>query len=62
MFIPDTLFYQTGVCDKILEEEGVYGRISFIDAPVFFFPLDFDLISLELNDAFTPLFVVTTMI
>ena len=49
---------KTVVCEKILEEGGVYGQLTQLDCPVLFFPLDTDVISLERNSLFADVFLV----
>jgi vacuolar protein sorting-associated protein 33A len=48
---------RTLVSDKILEELGVLGDTSIAELPIYFVPLESDLISLELDDAFGDLFL-----
>ncbi|KAH0544510.1 hypothetical protein FGG08_001409 [Glutinoglossum americanum] len=48
---------RTLVCDKILEEEGVLGDVSIAEFPLYFVPLEKDLLSLELEDSFTELYL-----
>jgi hypothetical protein len=48
---------KTLLCERILEEEGVYGDAHISEFPMDFMPLDDDVYSLELNDAFTDLYV-----
>ena len=43
--------------DKILEEAGVLGDTNVAELPLFFFPLEDDLLSLELNDSFRDLYL-----
>lgn len=43
--------------DKILEEAGVLGDASISELPLFFFPLEHDVLSLELDDAFRDLYL-----
>ena len=49
---------RTLVSNKILEDEGVLGDINVSELPLFFLPLENDLLSLELDDAFSDLFLV----
>jgi vacuolar protein sorting-associated protein 33A len=48
---------RTLVSDKILEEAGVLGDTSILEFPLYFLPLEKDLLSLELNDAFSDLYL-----
>jgi vacuolar protein sorting-associated protein 33A len=48
---------RTLVSDKILEEAGVFGDASIHELPLFFFPLEPDLLSLELEDSFRDLYL-----
>ncbi|KAI9842038.1 MAG: hypothetical protein M1837_007534 [Sclerophora amabilis] len=48
---------RTLVCDKILEDEGVLGDVSFAELPLSFLPLEKDLLSLELDDSFSDLYL-----
>ncbi|KAI1433761.1 vacuolar protein sorting 33A-like protein [Xylaria sp. CBS 124048] len=48
---------RTIVSDKILEEAGVLGDVNISELPIFFFPLERDVLSLELNDAFRDLYL-----
>ncbi|KAI8788981.1 vacuolar protein sorting-associated protein 33B [Biomphalaria glabrata] len=45
------------VCEKILESEGVMGHVSIDEFPLELFPLDKDLLSLELPELFTSFFL-----
>lgn len=47
---------RTLLADAILEEAGVLGDVSSLALPLFFFPLEHDVLSLELNDAFRDLY------
>ncbi len=44
--------------NKILEDAGVLGDVSVEELPIFFLPLEQDLLSLELEDSFGDLFLV----
>ena len=44
MFVPRKSF----VCDKLLEEEGVYGHVILEDLKLDLIPFDEDIISMEL--------------
>jgi vacuolar protein sorting-associated protein 33A len=48
---------RTLVSDKILEEAGVLGDTSIFEFPLYFIPLEKDLLSLELDDAFSDLYL-----
>lgn len=45
------------VSDKILEEAGVLGDANISELPLYFFPLERDVLSLELEDAFQDLYL-----
>ncbi|KAG5919275.1 hypothetical protein E4U42_006568 [Claviceps africana] len=48
---------RTLVSDQLLEEAGVLGEISISELPLFFFPLEKDVLSLELDDCFRDLYL-----
>ncbi|KAJ9157346.1 Vacuolar protein sorting-associated protein 33A [Pleurostoma richardsiae] len=48
---------RTLVSDKILEEAGVMGDANIAELPLLFFPLERDVLSLELDDAFQDLYL-----
>ncbi|KAF8477599.1 Sec1-like protein [Kalaharituber pfeilii] len=48
---------RTLVCEKILEEEGVVGDITIGEYPLYFIPLEPDLLSLELEQSFQELYL-----
>jgi lysine-specific histone demethylase 1 len=48
---------RTLVSDKLLEEAGVLGDANIAELPLFFFPLEKDLLSLELDNAFRDLYL-----
>lgn len=48
---------RTLVSDKVLEEAGVLGDTNVAELPLFFFPLEKDVLSLELNDSFRDLYL-----
>ncbi|KAI9828676.1 MAG: hypothetical protein M1832_001779 [Thelocarpon impressellum] len=48
---------RTLVCEKILEDEGVLGDVSMFEFPLYFIPLERDLLSLELDDSFSDLYL-----
>ena len=47
------------MCDKILEESGVLGDVSIEVYPLHFIPLEQDLLSLCLDEAFRDLYLVS---
>lgn len=53
---------RTMVGEKILEDEGVLGDVSILEFPLHFLPLESDLLSLELDDSFSDLFLVISII
>jgi hypothetical protein len=48
---------RTLISDKILEEAGVLGDTNIFELPLYFVPLDKDLLSLELNHSFEDLYL-----
>ncbi|KAK3906669.1 Sec1-like protein [Staphylotrichum tortipilum] len=48
---------RTLLSDKVLEEAGVLGDTNVAELPLYFFPLEDDLLSLELNDSFRDLYL-----
>ncbi|EFX75851.1 hypothetical protein DAPPUDRAFT_107524 [Daphnia pulex] len=49
---------RSAVCEQRLKDKGVYGTLTSIDElPVDFFPLDSDVISMELDNVFKDLYV-----
>ncbi|KAK3995419.1 Sec1-like protein [Cladorrhinum sp. PSN332] len=48
---------RTQLCDKVLEEAGVLGDTNVAELPLYFFPLDRDVLSLELDDSFRDLYL-----
>jgi len=48
---------RTIVSEKILEEAGVLGDTSIAEFPLYFLPLEKDLLSLELDDSFADLYL-----
>lgn len=48
---------RTLVSEKILEEAGVLGDTSIAELPLFFLPLEKDILSLELEDSFADLYL-----
>ena len=49
---------RTLVCNKILEDAGVLGDVSVEEFPLYFMPLEQDVLSLELEDSFADLYLV----
>lgn len=48
---------RTLVSDKLLEQSGVLGDVNVAELPLSFFPLENDVLSLELTDAFKDLYL-----
>ncbi|EFR03156.1 vacuolar protein sorting-associated protein 33A [Nannizzia gypsea CBS 118893] len=48
---------RTLVSNQILEEEGIIGDVNIADFPLYFLPLENDVLSLELPDAFSDLYL-----
>ncbi|RYP54731.1 hypothetical protein DL768_000555 [Monosporascus sp. mg162] len=48
---------RTLVSDKLLEEAGVLGDVNIAELPLYFFPLERDVLSLELEDSFRDLYI-----
>ncbi|KAK4185529.1 Sec1-like protein [Podospora australis] len=48
---------RTLLSDKVLEEAGVLGDTNVAELPLYFFPLDKDVLSLELDDSFRDLYL-----
>ncbi|ORY66227.1 Sec1-like protein [Pseudomassariella vexata] len=48
---------RTLVSDKLLEEAGVLGDVNVHELPLYFFPLERDVLSLELDESFRDLFL-----
>ncbi|PHH75755.1 hypothetical protein CDD82_4301 [Ophiocordyceps australis] len=48
---------RTLVSDQLLEEAGVLGDVNISELPLFFFPLETDVLSLELDQAFRDLYL-----
>ncbi len=46
------------VCDKILEDQGVLGDVSVAEFALYFIPLERDVLSLELEESFSDLYLV----
>lgn len=49
---------RTLVCNQILEDEGIIGDVNITEFPLYFLPLESDILSLELGDAFPDLYLV----
>lgn len=52
---------RTLVVEKILEEEGVLGDLTIQEFPLLFIPLEEDVLSLELENSFEELYLVSLM-
>lgn len=48
---------RTLISDRVLEENGVLGEVTVAECPLFFIPLEPDLLSLELEDSFSDLYL-----
>ncbi|KAK3394187.1 Sec1-like protein [Podospora didyma] len=48
---------RTLLSDKVLEEAGVLGDVNIAELPLYFFPLEKDILSLELDDSFRDLYL-----
>lgn len=48
---------RTSMSDTLLEEAGVLGDVNISELPLYFFPLDKDVLSLELDDSFRDLYL-----
>ncbi|WEW58851.1 Vacuolar protein-sorting-associated protein 33 [Emydomyces testavorans] len=48
---------RTLVSNQILEDEGIIGDVSIAELPLYFFPLENDVLSLELPDSFGDLYL-----
>lgn len=51
---------RTLVSNKILEDEGVLGDVNISALPIYFLPLENDVFSLELDEAFNDLYLVSS--
>lgn len=49
---------RTLLCNQILEDEGIIGDVNVAELPLYFLPLEEDLLSLELLDSFSDLYLV----
>jgi hypothetical protein len=52
---------RTLVSNSILEEAGVIGDVNIADMPLYFVPLEQDVLSLELGDSFGDLYLVRAL-
>lgn len=43
---------RTMVCEKVFQEEGIFGDVTLAEYPLDFIPFDSDIISLELDTAY----------
>ena len=50
---------RTLICNKILEDAGVLGDVSVEEFPLYFIPLEPDVLSLEFEDSFGDLYLVS---
>lgn len=53
---------RTRVSDSILEEAGITGDVNIADLPVYFLPLEHDVLSLELDPSFCDLYLVCAVL
>ena len=51
---------RTLVCNQILEDEGIIGDINIAEFRLLFLPLENDVLSLELENSFSDLYLVRT--
>jgi len=49
---------RTIISDRILEENGVLGEANLLQSPLYFISLEPDILSLELEDAFSDIYLV----
>lgn len=56
----DHSFSQLYVCEKILEEQGVFGYVKIKTLEMEFLPLDRDIISMEMDFFYTSYFLVSS--
>lgn len=49
---------RTLVSNAVLEEAGIIGDVNVAEFPLYFLPLEQDILSLELDDAFGDLYLV----
>ena len=49
---------RTLVCNKIFEDEGVLGDVTISEFPLYFVPLEQDVLSLELESSYGDLYLV----
>lgn len=52
---------RTLVSNKILEDDGVLGDVNVAELPLFFLPLENDLLSMEFDEAFNDLYLVSNI-
>lgn len=50
---------RTLVSNAVMEEAGITGDVNVAEFPLYFMPLEQDVLSLELNDAFSDLYLVS---
>lgn len=50
---------RTLVSKAVLEEAGITGDVNIAEFPLLFMPLEQDVLSLELNDSFSDLYLVS---
>lgn len=50
---------RTLVSNATLEEVGIIGDVNISEFPLYFMPLEQDILSLELEDAFSDLYLVS---
>lgn len=49
---------RTRVSNEILEDAGIIGDVNIAELPLYFYPLEQDVLSLELEDSFSDLYLV----
>lgn len=54
IFVPQKSY----VCERYLEQEGLFGYFTILDFPLGFMPLDSDLFSLESDDSYQDFLLV----
>lgn len=52
---------RTTICERVLEEEGVYGEITCDELDIDLIPFEDDLLSLEMDTSFREFFLVTEL-
>ena len=45
------------VCEKVFQEEGIFGDVTLAEFPLDFIPFDSDILSLELDTAYKVIFI-----